>query len=261
MSDFAQTIRVQGHQLFSTNIRQRRQLLKFVCNSPVNSHHKYHERHGNYGENLRLAKRDNPLESRSSISVNKMVNEMQSQGKKMTLREFLTEQKITVNSPIEQIEKAKKFYRKNYLKQYYHQNKHLRQRKNITFSLEEYDLIASTANDNDMKVAAFIREAILAYLEGEVLLPNDHISQVINQEINKVGNNVNQLVRYIHQRNNITKEDIFTLKNHLQSISRFVKKQYKTPSNLIDIVKERMNNNPSFKQKIKTLLDEQSSEI
>ena len=81
MPDFAQTIRVQGHQLFSANIRQRRQLLKFVCNSPANSHHKYHERHGNYGEPLRLAKRDDPLESRSSISVEKIESEMQLQGK------------------------------------------------------------------------------------------------------------------------------------------------------------------------------------
>ena len=261
MPDFAQTIRVQGHQLFSANIRQRRQLLKFVCNSPANSHHKYHERHGNYGEPLRLAKRDDPLESRSSISVEKIESEMQLQGKKMTLREFLVQQKITIHSPIEQVEKAKKFYRKNYLKQYYHENKHLRQRKNITFSLEEYDLIEDQAKDHDMKVAAFIREAILAYIEGEVLLPQDHISKGVMHEINKIGNNINQLVRYIHQRSNITKEDIFSLKNDLQVIEGFIKQQYQTPPNLIDIVKDRMKHNPNFEQQIRTLFDEQLPEV
>ena len=261
MPDFAQTIRVQGHQLFSANIRHRRQLLKFVCNSLANSHHKYHERHGNYGEPLRLAKRDNPLESRSIISVNKVVNEMQSQDKKMSLSEFLAEQKITVHSPIEQIEKAKKFYRKNYLKQYYHENKHLRKRKNITFSLEEYDLVMAKAKEHEMKIAAFIREAILNYIRGEVLLPQDHISKEVVHEINKIGNNINQLTRYIHQRSNITKDDIFDLKNSLQVIDDFCKKQYQTPPNLVDIIKDKIKENSNFEHQIRILLDGQSQEI
>lgn len=64
-------------------------------------------------------------------------------------------------------------------------------------------------------------------LTGEVKIVDYSSLQQLNGEINRIGNNINQMAKLAHQFDEISEADIFDLLEELQEIKRIVSDKFK----------------------------------
>lgn len=99
----------------------------------------------------------------------------------------------------------------------------------IRYSIKDGDALKLKANAKNMSVQEYIKNAVAVYDDDKYIVPKNPLIQQLILQIRKVGNNINQIVRYIHTNKRVTQSDIENLQKSLKKIEADVKDTLHNP--------------------------------
>ena len=105
-------------------------------------------------------------------------------------------------------------------KQAYRKN---RKEYTLTLSLEESTQLEGFATVKNMQVLEFIKSLLKAYQNNTgYILPKDNTLKELVIEIRKIGNNINQITRFINTNKRISESDIKMLQELLSQLEQII---------------------------------------
>ncbi len=115
-----------------------------------------------------------------------------------TQTQYLKEHGITNKTDEHRIERLKKTYRREYLREYRKRSRSSLKRLTIGFSKDDHRKLKLASKDHHRSLSEFIRNAAIAYIE-QGYLPHD-VKQIKDLTLNlqRIGNNINQITRRLH---------------------------------------------------------------
>ena len=143
------------------------------------------------------------------------------------------------------IAEAKREFRKAYQKDYQRNYRKKKVRKDLYFSPQEFNRLTALARKHKMPISKLCKELIFGYMDKQFVLPDDEKVRQLELYLRGVTNNLNQLVRYIHQRKELHHDDIINLRNQINKIEGVVSRSFRTPDDLEDFLKKILRENPS----------------
>ncbi|MCW2281219.1 plasmid mobilization protein [Lactococcus lactis] len=108
------------------------------------------------------------------------------------------------------------------------QNKENRTRpiaKKVRFSEAEFDYLNKKIERSPFN--NFQNYARILLITGEVKMVDYSELQRLNLEINRIGNNINQMTKLAHQFKEISEADVHELTAQLQSIKQMISERFK----------------------------------
>ena len=99
----------------------------------------------------------------------------------------------------------------------------------LVFTLNEEKELREKAEKKKLSLKDYIKVAISTYDDGRFIVPGDKKIQELILQIRKIGNNVNQLVRYINTNKKLDITDIQKLQKHLAEIEEKIKDLLENP--------------------------------
>ena len=139
---------------------------------------------------------------------------------------------------------AKRQYRKIYQKDYQNRFRKNNVRKDIYFTPQEFSQLAKVAKMHNVSVPKLCKELTFAYIESQFVLPDDKQIRRLELYLRGVTNNLNQLVRYVHQRKDLSVIDISTLREQVNEMENHVSTTLRSPVNLQDYLEGLVQQNP-----------------
>ncbi|MGY0173475.1 MobC family plasmid mobilization relaxosome protein [Lactococcus petauri] len=97
--------------------------------------------------------------------------------------------------------------------------------KKVRFNKTELDYLNKKIKDSPFN--NFQNFARILLLTGEVKIVDYSSLQQLNGEVNRIGNNINQMAKLAHQFDEISEADIFDLMDELQEIKKLVSDKFK----------------------------------
>lgn len=143
------------------------------------------------------------------------------------------------------IAEAKREFRKAYQKDYQRNYRKKKVRKDLYFSPQEFNRLSALARKHKKPVSKLCKELIFGYIDKQFVLPDDQQVRKLELYLRGVTNNLNQLVRYIHQRKDLSHDDIFNLRNQVNEIEGVVSKSFRNPNDIEAFLKSIIQQNPS----------------
>ena len=125
-----------------------------------------------------------------------------------SLSTYLKKRGLTKDSPPDLLQAAKKEHRRLYQKEYQSNRKIKIRRLGISLTPTEYRRLSRTANEHGLLVATFAKEAIMSYMDRRYVLPDNTTVLALELGIRRVGLNINQVVRHIHEKKTVEELDI-----------------------------------------------------
>ncbi|PCH91047.1 MAG: hypothetical protein COB85_09675 [Bacteroidetes bacterium] len=171
-----------------------------------------------------------------------------------TLLKYLFETGVLEHGTKEEIEEAKKEYRRKYSKEKQKEFREKNVRKEIILTRKEFSVLCKAAKKHKIKLAPFIKQAALAQVAEKYLLPSDSVVQELELAIRRIGNNVNQLVRYAHQNNYLPKETIAEIQNQLNELEGKISKAFREPLKVHHLVEFAIKKHPELVEQLENLL-------
>ncbi|WP_285023682.1 plasmid mobilization relaxosome protein MobC [Lactococcus garvieae] len=105
------------------------------------------------------------------------------------------------------------------------QNLKRSKQKIVRFNETELDYLNKKIKDSPFN--NFQNFARILLLTGEVKIVDYSSLQQLNGEVNRIGNNINQMAKLAHQFDEISEADIFDLQDELQEIKKLVSDKFK----------------------------------
>ncbi|SJZ45709.1 mobilisation protein (MobC) [Pilibacter termitis] len=96
--------------------------------------------------------------------------------------------------------------------------------KKIRFSPEEIMYINKKIKESPYK--NFQNFARIMLLTGEVKFINYSELETLNYEVNRIGNNINQMAKLAHQFEEIAEEDILKLRLQLEEVEQMIRERF-----------------------------------
>lgn len=93
-------------------------------------------------------------------------------------------------------------------------------KKLVAFSPEEWEQVCKKAEELKMRVGTYIR---LIAVKGEIKNINMVSLNELRMEINRIGNNINQIVHLANETKTVTRKDIDSLKKWLAEVKDTLK--------------------------------------
>lgn len=124
---------------------------------------------------------------------------------------------------------AKSTYRKMYNQSYQRQYRKTRICKSILFTRQELKLLDNAATTHGRKFSTFVREAALAYLDSTFIVPNELQVTALENQIRRIGNNLNQVVHLCHRQSNVFCDDVNALWQNVRELESEVSKTFRSP--------------------------------
>jgi hypothetical protein len=140
---------------------------------------------------------------------------------------------------------AKREFRKAYQKDYQRNYRKKKVRKDLYFSPQEFNRLIALARKHKKPVSKLCKELIFGYMDKRFILPDDEQVRTLELYLRGVTNNLNQLVRYIHQRKELNHDDIINLRNQVNEIEGEVSRSFRSPDDLEGFLKNIIQQNPS----------------
>lgn len=97
--------------------------------------------------------------------------------------------------------------------------------KKVRFNKTELDYLNKKIKDSPFN--NFQNFARILLLTDEVKIVDYSSLQQLNGEVNRIGNNINQMAKLAHQFDEISEADIFDLMDELQEIKKLVSDKFK----------------------------------
>lgn len=92
--------------------------------------------------------------------------------------------------------------------------------KKIRFNKEEWAYVESRIKDSPFNT--FQNYARILLISGEVKIVDYSSLEKLNREVNRIGNNINQVAKLAHQFEEISAIDIQSLMNEVQQLKKLV---------------------------------------
>ncbi|QGY44846.1 plasmid mobilization relaxosome protein MobC [Maribellus comscasis] len=155
----------------------------------------------------------------------------------------------------EQIERAKQDFKKLQQNSYATKFSQSHKRKSVYLTQKEMSVLMTAAKRHGMRLGTFIRFAALAYVKTEYLLPSDSKIQELEVALRRIGNNINQLTKHVHQRG-FTKEDLVAFQQKLNELENRVSDFLRQPLPLKEFLKNLLHQKPEYADVLEKVLKE-----
>jgi hypothetical protein len=98
-------------------------------------------------------------------------------------------------------------------------------------SNDEAQILEKYANEKQMSVTEFIKSYLKKYkTDNEYVLPNDDVLKNLIIEIRRIGNNLNQVARYVNANKTISENDFQIIENRLSELEKIIVNALTNPS-------------------------------
>jgi hypothetical protein len=139
---------------------------------------------------------------------------------------------------------AKRQYRKEYQKEYQKNFRKKNIRKDIYFTPREFNRLSTLSKQHKKSVSRLCKDLVFAYIDIHFVLPDDEKIRSLELYLRGATNNLNQLVRYIHQRKELSYSDISYLKDMVNMIETKVSSALREPDDLEKYLQKVIQQNP-----------------
>lgn len=119
--------------------------------------------------------------------------------------------------------------RSEYMRAYQKQYRQLKVRKEISFSPKLYERFAKEADLRGLAFNAWVRDTLSAYLDQTFLVISPQDMQQLVLAIRRIGNNINQVVKYIHSEREVTTEQVHEMLELLKELEATVEAAVQQP--------------------------------
>lgn len=161
---------------------------------------------------------------------------------------YLDETGVLDNGTEEEIEKARKTYKKKYILEYKRKQRGEQKEFTVLLKKEEYRKVGSEAKDHRMTVARFLKTATLAYISKTYIVPDREQVARIEQTLLQILNEIQTLAK----RNKI----LYTLnpaeiEKCIERMETAITETLRNPPTM----EELLQNNPALQEKISHLIN------
>ena len=146
-------------------------------------------------------------------------------------------------------------FRKAYKVEY---NKKYRQKKIhriIIYSVKDYEFLKESADRYSKSFSGFVKESSLAYLRQQFILPSPEQTKQVLVAFSKYGTNLNQLSHKANISKSIYSEQIRHIQDNFNELSRKIYRIYQQPFRLEEILAKTLENDPSYLEQIRPILN------
>ncbi len=128
----------------------------------------------------------------------------------------------------------------------------------LIYSIEEATQLEAEANRYGFKGVPQYLKASISSLRNSTsyVVPKDTSLRNLILSLRKAGGNINQVVRYAHERHDISPNDIAKLIGQLSEMEASIKEALTLPPNIIDVLNEHLNRYPEDRDKLMTWLND-----
>jgi len=173
-----------------------------------------------------------------------------------TLHEFLWRSGVLDRNNKEEIEIAKKEYRKRYQREKQREYRRKNHRIEVLLTDKEKQTLFKAAKQKGMRLAPFVRGASIGYLDYHFILPEDSKVTDCVYQLRGVSNNLNQIIRYAHQNKDFTLDELNPLRKLIHSIEDTIEKALRQPLTLRQYIAQHLKENPAFLQVLETIIQD-----
>ena len=124
----------------------------------------------------------------------------------------------------------RKEYMRTYLKDYrkYYSWKQV----SVTFSKEQYFRLRKISDEYRISVSQIVRQSAFHAIDRTEFLMHPKIEQPFNKlvsSLNWIGNNINQLTKYVHKNRHVTIDDLQKMRNIIAELEQTIETFIRNP--------------------------------
>lgn len=148
-----------------------------------------------------------------------------------------------------------KTHKASYQKTWYQQNKERLYRSTIQFEKPDYLRLKHAAENHNMKLAEFIRKAVIAYLSKQYLTIEKAKLSELSIQLARIGNNINQVAKHANDNQYASEKHIAYLFQCLAHIEKdLVIPALTQPPTLLENIEAQMNADATFANEVEKLV-------
>lgn len=173
----------------------------------------------------------------------------------MTMKEYLFASGILEVGTKEEIAKAKEEYRRAYLRKKQQEHRAKNRIIHLSFSHDYSEYLEDKALDYNMTLPLFLKSCIDGYLRQVFVLPNDTQIKQVETELNRIGNNINQLVRHCHRLSLDPEKALNEVHGMLSSMDNTIEAYLRTPHTLDILIMQTLEEQPEYLTQLQRLIN------
>lgn len=173
---------------------------------------------------------------------------------KLTLKDYLFASGVLETGDSSAIEKAKKTYRKAYLKQKKAEHRRTHTTVSLSFPKAEAAQLEKLAAQHFMKLSPFVKECVRAYTKQQFIVPNADEVQELDLLIRNIGNNVNQIARQCNQTHTHPHQAIEYVKAVLQKWDSHITTSLRTPDSIEALLYNKLLTESDFTERVEAII-------
>ena len=177
-----------------------------------------------------------------------------------TLIQYLYRTGLLENGTKEEIEEAKKTFRKAYSQNKQREYRRQNIRKEIILTKKEFSVLCKAAEQRKIKLSPFLKKAALCYVNEHFILPEDSRVNGLELNLRRIGNNINQLIRYAHQKKGISVKDIQALQQQINKLEDEISRALRQPISLRKYLEQLLQDQPEFVAVLEQLITKYKKE-
>ena len=171
------------------------------------------------------------------------------------LFDFLRSRGLLDNGSPEKIETATQEFRKQQNKERLQKFRASNSRQEISLNAADLELLTKQAENHGLKLGTFIRKSALAYLKTEYLLPENNRIKELEIGIRRIGNQINQLLRHVHQFG-FTPDNQKELREKINQLEDKVSYALRQPLPLNEFLRQLLKRKPEYIHELKQVLND-----
>ncbi len=132
-------------------------------------------------------------------------------------------------------------------------NKHFR--CEVFMTKDEHSLLYDESKKHGLKLGRFIKLSAISYVQKEYIVPDTNRLNNLELGIRKIGNNVNQLVRFTHAKG-LSESTLSQIQKHLNELEDRISTALQQPLNLNDFLRKLLKENPEYATTLQSIINE-----
>lgn len=171
-----------------------------------------------------------------------------------TLKEYLFASGILEYGTPEEIEEVKKEFRKDYLREKKRSFRSSHEEVTISLPLQDAATFEKNASYHNMKLAAYIKACVYAYVNQGFIVPDNKQIQHLELLLRRIGNNVNQIARTANAVEGNTAEIVTAIQSKVNVLEEELSQHLRQPLNLEVVIRMELGRNPAFLHRLQYLI-------
>ncbi len=172
-----------------------------------------------------------------------------------SMKEYLFASGILETGTQAEIADAKKEYRRAYLRQKQQEHRAKNKIVRLSFPHEYTEYLEAKAIEYNMSLPLFLKSCIDGYLRQAFVLPNDRQVKQVELELNRIGNNINQLVRHCHRLSLNPEKALDEIQEILSGVDTTVASYLRTPHTLDMLIRKTLTEQPAYLMQLQRIMN------